>query len=293
MAGQNQLWRQRLQLEITRDLSRPPSSHRPSNGQYNYRDNGRRDKGEVMHRFLRIAAAIALISGSASFAAAGNLTLTLSNGRVTLMAQDVPLRQILDEWSRVGKTTIVNGDKLTGPPLTLQLVDRPEREVLDLLLRSASGYIAAQRAASIPDASMFDRVMILPVSRGPVGVAANTPTPFNSRPVTMQQMPMPMPDDDNPNVEQPQVYPPGVATAPVPGPMPPTVPGAMQVPPGGQAPPLTAPRPGMLPAPPAGQPNPYGPPIVPGGSVVPSAPGTIPPPFVRPGGPGGPGGEPE
>lgn len=247
-----------------------------------------------MHRFFRIAMAIALISAAASVAAAGDLKLTLSNGRVTLIAQDVPLRQILDEWSRVGKTTIVNGDKLTGPTLTLQLVDRPEREVLDLLLRSASGYIAAQRAETIADASVFDRVMILPVSRGPVGVAAATPTPFNNRPTAMQQMPMPVPDDDDPVVDQPQVLPPGV----VPGNGPngvANVPGIIQAPPG-QAPPggaqspvLTAPRPGMLPAPPAGQPNPYGPPVVPG-TVVPNVPGTVPPPFVRPGGPGGPGG---
>src|SRR6476660_4846802 len=133
-----------------------------------------------MHRFFRIAAAVALISGSASLAAAGDLKLTLSNGRVTLIAQDVPLRQILDEWSRVGKTTIVNGDKLTGPPLTLQLVDRPEREALDLLLRPASGYVVAQRAVSLLEPSVFPRVMILPVSLGPVGVAASPPpTPFN------------------------------------------------------------------------------------------------------------------
>jgi hypothetical protein len=242
-----------------------------------------------MHRFFRIAMATAVISGLASLAAAGDLKLTLSNGRVTLIAQDVPLRQILDEWSRVGQTVIVNGDKLMGPPLTLQLIDRPEREVLDLLLRSASGYIAAQRTASIANASIFDRVMILPVSRGPVGVAANTPTPFN-RPATMQQMPMPMPDDDNPNVDQPQVYPPGIATSPVPGMQPAAVPGATQVPPGAQAPVLTAPRPGMLPAPPAGQPNPYGPPNAPA-NAMPNVPGTVPPPFVRPGGPGGPGGE--
>ena len=93
----------------------------------------------------------------ASRAGAGELTLTLSNGRATLIAKDVPVRQILDEWSRVGKTTIVNGDKLTGPPITLQLVDRPEREVLELVLRSASGYIAAPRDAAAPvGASMFD-----------------------------------------------------------------------------------------------------------------------------------------
>jgi hypothetical protein len=240
-----------------------------------------------MHKFLRLAVAIALVSGSASLAAAGDLKLTLSNGRVTLIAQDVPLRQILDEWARVGQTKIINGDKLTGPPLTLQLVDRPEREVLDLLLRSASGYIAAQRAVNLEGASVFDRVMILPVSRGPVGVAANTPpTPFNNRP-PMQQMPMPVPDDDDP-VEQPQVLPPGF--------VPPNVPGPVQAPPGSQSPVLTAPRPGILPAPPAGQPNPYGSPVVPGMQNVPgnapNVPGTVPPPFVRPpGGPGGPGGQ--
>jgi|RhiMetdeSRZDD1v2_1073273.scaffolds.fasta_scaffold63604_3 hypothetical protein len=259
-----------------------------------------------MHKLARLALATVLISGCATVAAAGDLKLTLNNGRVTLIAQDVPLRQILDEWARVGKTTIVNGDKLSGPPLTLQLVDQPEREVLDVLLRSASGYIVAQKDVTAPGASVFDKVMILPVSRGPVGVAANTPpTPFNNRPMPMQQ-PMPVPDDDDPPGEQPpQVLPPGVI-----------VPGGGQNPPvvqtaPGQQPPLTAPRPGFLPAPPAGQPNPYGPPMVPGGQpmvpggqpMVPGAqplpPGALVPgiqspvpgqvPVVRP--PGGPGGE--
>ena|SRR4051812_33959411 len=249
-----------------------------------------------MHKLTRLALATMLISGSATIAAAGDLKLTLSNGRATLIAQDVPLRQILDEWARVGKTTIVNGDKLTGPPLTLQLVDRPEREVLDLLLRSASGYIVAQRDVAVAGTSLFDKVLILPVSRGPVGVAANTPpTPFNNRPV-MQAQPMPVPDDDDPP-EQPQVLPPGMIMPNVPvqnpgGPMP-----------QGQQP-LTAPRPGFLPAPPAGQPNPYGQPNLPGAQpTTPGAqpntpgfqsplPGGVPPPLVRPpGGPGGPGGD--
>jgi hypothetical protein len=227
---------------------------------------------------------IGVLAGSVSMAGAGDLTLTLANGRATLIAQDVPLRQILDEWARVGQTTIVNGDKLTGPPITLQLVDRPEREVLDLVLRSASGYIAAQRAISLAGASQFDRVMILPVSRGPVGVASAPPPQFNQRNAYVQPMPMPMPiDDDNP-VEQPQILPPGMGQQTVPSPMP------YQMPNGQQAP-ITAPRPGILPAPPQMQPNPYGPP----GGPAPQ----VPPPFVRPGapgtpnnpgGPGGPGG---
>jgi hypothetical protein len=238
-----------------------------------------------MHQLFRCLLLTAVVTASASAAAAGELKLTLANGRATLIAQDVPLRQILDEWARVGQTTIVNGDKLTGPPLTLQLVDRPEREVLDLILRSASGYIAAQRPIHLAAASQFDKVMILPVSRGPVGVVSAPPNRFRQPPPQPQPMPMPMPmveDDDNP-VEQPQIMPPGVGPQNGPTQFP------FQPQPAQPAP-NTAPRPGILPAPPPGQPNPYGPP--------PGAPGsTVPPPFGRPGvpgtpgNPGGPGGE--
>src|SRR5688500_2044578 len=77
-------------------------------------------RGQSMHQLFRCIVLTAVVSASATVAAAGELKLTLSNGRATLIAQDVPLRQILDEWARVGQTTIVNGDKLTGPPLTLQ-----------------------------------------------------------------------------------------------------------------------------------------------------------------------------
>ena len=226
-----------------------------------------------MHQLFRSLVITAVVIGSASVAAAGELKLTLSNGRATLIAQDVPLRQILDEWARVGQTTIVNGDKLTGPPLTLQLVDRPEREVLDLILRSASGYIAAQRPINLAAASQFDKVMILPVSRGPVGVVSAPPSQFRQPPP--QPMPMPMVEDDDNPVEQPQIMPPGVGPQNGPAQFP------FQPQPAQPAP-NTAPRPGILPAPPQGQPNPYGPP--------PGAPGsTVPPPFGRPGIPGTPG----
>jgi hypothetical protein len=154
---------------------------------------------------------------------------------------------------------------MAGPALTLQLVDRPEREVLEVLLRSASGYIAAQRPVTIANASMFDRVMILPTSRGPVGVAAApTPPPFGRQNMPPQmrqpmpeQMPPPVEDDDEPiepnaPMNQPMVNQPGPPFPSLPQP-----PG--QQPPGQQPPVMTSPRPGMLPAPPGGQPQtPYG-----------------------------------
>jgi hypothetical protein len=212
-----------------------------------------------MKTFLCGTALVVLMAGAPSVAraAAGDLKLTINSGRVTLVAQDVPLRQILAEWARLGQTTIVNGDKLNGPPLTLQLVDRPEREVLDLLLKSASGYIAAQRPVLIANASAFDRVMILPTSRGPVGVASPPPPQFGPGRPNMGQMQMQLPppvaDEDEPMdpavpTNQPMVTQPG-----------PPYPNAPAQVPGQQPPVLTSPRPGMLPAPP-GAPgeNPYG-----------------------------------
>lgn len=228
-----------------------------------------------MKKLIRCGAMTVLLAASSAWplaASAGELKLTIGNGRATLIAQEVPLRQILTEWERVGHTTIVNGDKMTGPAVTVQLVDLPEREVLEVILRSASGYVVANRAVEIPGASMFDRVMVLATSRGPVGVPS-APAPFNNRanmPPPMP-MPMPMPDDDEP-VEAP-FAPPGMAPTPgfpgQPGQMPNS---GIQMQPGQ----LTAPRPGMLPAPPAGQPNPYAPVPQPGVVRPPARPGSGP-----------------
>ena len=94
-------------------------------------------------------------------AAAADLQLSLRNGRVTLVARDVTVREILAEWARVGQTTIVNGETLAGGPIALEFVDVPERAVLDVLLRSAGGYVAATRPSPVEAASMYDRVIVM------------------------------------------------------------------------------------------------------------------------------------
>ena len=62
---------------------------------------------------------------------------------VRLNAQNVPVSQILAEWARRGRTTIVNGERVPGPPVTLELQDVPEQQALDIVLRSVSGYLVA------------------------------------------------------------------------------------------------------------------------------------------------------
>ena len=62
--------------------------------------------------------AAALLFMGASNASAQNLQLTIANGRVTLVADNVPVRQILAEWSRIGTTQMVNAEKLSGAPVT-------------------------------------------------------------------------------------------------------------------------------------------------------------------------------
>ena len=191
-------------------------------------------------------------------AAAGELKLTIQNGLVTLIAEDVPLSTIMAEWARVGQTKIVNGDKIFTP-VSLQIVDTPERKALDIVLRTASGYMAAERAVPMANASVFDRIMILPTSQAPAntGPIAAPPPMFVPRP--SPAIPVPVPDMDE---EEQPVLPPGVGPQSVPGMPQPTLPGQNPAVPNA---PLTAPRPGPLPQPVPQQPIPFGTPRLPGG----------------------------
>jgi hypothetical protein len=108
-------------------------------------------------------------------AAGADLKLEIRGGRVTLDARDVSLRQILAEWARVGQTRIVNLERLGSGPVTLQLAGVPERQALDIILRSASGYLAAPRAAGSTGSSTYDRILILASSN--VSTAARSQTP--------------------------------------------------------------------------------------------------------------------
>jgi hypothetical protein len=126
---------------------------------------------------------------SCSSASAGDVTVVMHDGRVTLRAENVPLRQILAEWARVGQTRIVGAERLAGTPLTLQLENVPERQALETLLRSASGYMAAPRSLPDGSASMYDRIMILPTSSAPAATAAAAPGRRGNMPPVMAPQP--------------------------------------------------------------------------------------------------------
>ena len=128
-------------------------------------------------RVLVFAASVACLAAAAQ--AQVPLRLQIAGGRVTLHAQNVPVRTILAEWSRLGGAKIVNGDRIAGAPLTLELEGVPERQALDIILRGVSGYMLAARAAGASGGpSMYDRIMILPTS-----VAPRNPPPAAASPI--------------------------------------------------------------------------------------------------------------
>jgi hypothetical protein len=136
--------------------------------------------------------AAAVLLGAAS-AEAQQVKLQIQDGRVTLEAHNVPVRQILAEWARVGGAKVVNGDKVVGAPVTLQLQNVPERQALDTILRGVSGYMLAVRPDGVSGISAFDRIMILPTSAAPRSAPAPAITGFPSRPFPQ---PSPTPADE-------------------------------------------------------------------------------------------------
>lgn len=227
-------------------------------------------------------------------AAASELTLVIRDGRVTLVAEQVTVRQILDEWARVGGTRIVNADKLAGPPISLRLENVPEGQALVTLLRSASGFVAAPRRLADQGVSRYDRILILPTSRPPAAAppaAASPPAaaPTLRPPLITPPDPTPPPTDE-PTAQPGSNAPSGRPVSPFLPPQGPTGPGEIPPFPGVQpdedpsaaepaaAPqvPQTMPRPGMIVAPPA----------APAPGRTPSvAPGVVPPGPRRPSNP--------
>ncbi|HEX3645474.1 MAG TPA: hypothetical protein VHT95_07690 [Vicinamibacterales bacterium] len=237
-----------------------------------------------------IAVAACLLAAST---ASAEVQLTMLNGRVSLVAKDATVRQILTEWARVGQTKIVNMERVPGGPITLELNNVTEAQALDVLLRALTGYITAPRPVEVANLSHFDRIIIMPTLAAARPATASAPPPVFQQ--TPQFTPPPVADDDADDQRPaPNVPVPGAPRGPVfntfpqpqspnpqvpqPGmPMPQQAPIGQQTPGGQSSPTPTVPYggvavPGMV-APPQ-----------PGQSQSPSAPGQQP---ARRPGPGG------
>ena len=227
-----------------------------------------------MRTVLRTVAFAVVASLALAGAARADVQLTLRNGRVTLIAKDATVRQILAEWARVGKTKIVNGDRVPGGPMTIELRDVPEADALDVLLRSLSGYMAAPRTTVAPaDASVFDSIAVMPTvaSAVPRTATPSAPAPFSPPPAFNQT-------DDEPQDNTPR---PPVGAQPARPPIFSTFPSPQTGPNGNPAsarPVLPIVRPGVVQQPPQNNPNDVQPqqPI--------ALPQQAPPPTAQPGG---------
>src|SRR5687768_653594 len=116
---------------------------------------------------MRLGAVLLVVACCAAFAppVSADVRVTFANGRVTVIADNATVSEILAEWARVGGSTFVDADKIPARErLTLRLEDRDELDAIDVLLRSVAGYMVAPAPAGSPSASTVARVFILPTS---------------------------------------------------------------------------------------------------------------------------------
>jgi len=163
----------------------------------------------------------AVLAVGASLAAASpvsaDVQIAMRDGRVSIAAKDATIGQILSEWAKIGRTTVVNIEKLPGERVTLELTDVNEAQALELLLRRLTGYVVTARNAAAPDASAFDRIIIVPASMM-TAAQAPQPSPTRSAPVPMD-LPVYPPHEPSADPAAPQQAEPPAAAPTVVAPM--------------------------------------------------------------------------
>jgi hypothetical protein len=162
-----------------------------------------------------VVVAAALLSSALPMRAQGprKLDISFNEGKVTIVAENVTLAEILAEWSRKGGSRIVNAERLPGTPVMLtEFKDQPEADVLRSLLREAPGYGAAMRTAG-QGASTVQTVYILAVRANPVASSSSSAPMASpaqpSSPVAAPRTILGSPDDEIPPVRplSPEVNP--------------------------------------------------------------------------------------
>ncbi len=150
-------------------------------------------------RLARWLACFLVLTGGRS-AYGQDLRLQFHGGLVDLSAHAVTVAEILNRWSQMGGTTVVNGDQIQSGPMSLDLVDVPEREALSVILRGVPGYLLAEGADPNPARSVIGRIVVLPTRTTPVTATAVVPSSAPAVAVSPSRvMPSMLPEPDEPN----------------------------------------------------------------------------------------------
>ena len=178
----------------------------------------------VMPRFastLLIACALWFSNPGGAFA--DDFWMLFQNRRVTVTARDMTVSQILDRWSKIGGTVVLNGAAVQSGPVSLQLTDVSEREALDILLRGVGGYIVVDRDDDSTGASSIAKILILPKSAAPRDQPALNAVAFdpsgNTQPIERSVEPTFVQAAESvqptPLLPSPEYVPPGLRPIPV------------------------------------------------------------------------------
>jgi hypothetical protein len=127
-------------------------------------------KGPVL-----LLSAFLFVAGSAMPAAA-EVTIAFHDGKVTILAHNATLRQVLAAWEASGGTRIKNREQVPNLAVSIDLVDVPEARALATLLRPLTGFIASPRRTPVEGASTFAHLVVVP-SLAPPPQAAPAVTP--------------------------------------------------------------------------------------------------------------------
>jgi hypothetical protein len=156
-----------------------------------------------MRRTLLTVALSILVAGPAS--AQQPLKISFEDGRVSIDATSVPVRTILNEWAKIGGTNVVGAERVSGAPITVKLVNIPEAQALETILRSVAGYMAAPRNMGT-GRSMYDRILVMATTSAPATASAVRPAPQPSTAFAGTQRfvpPRPPQRQDQPEQDEP------------------------------------------------------------------------------------------
>jgi len=140
--------------------------------------------------FLTAASVVAALPVDA---ATPRLQVTFDTGRVSIVAHGVTVQQVLEEWARVGRTVVDHAEAAPAAVIDIELDGVAEEEALDVLLRSAPGFIASPAPTVGPAASRFGRIVI---------VAPGDSQPDTWRPAPSAQAPTPYVPPVQPTIVQ-------------------------------------------------------------------------------------------